>query len=244
MTESPWLDSSATLRWMSALAPTSIPRVGSSRMISSGAVASQRASSTFCWLPPERVPTRALGSAGRTPRARMYSVTTASYSARRSLRCQPRRAWMPSAMFSPTVRSATMPSACRFSEENAIRWPIACRGEAIRSRLAVELDLAGVGPVGAVEQPDQLGPSRSRGARRSRRPRRRRRRRRPAPGRRAGPRRSPAGRVSRSGRCRARRSPRWPRARRSRARPSWSPGRRGRGPWRSTRRRACRCGAR
>ena len=63
----------------------------------------------------------------------MYSVTTASYSARRSLRSQPRRAWMPSTMFSPTVRSATMPSACRSSDENAIRCPIACRGDAIRS---------------------------------------------------------------------------------------------------------------
>ena len=39
---------------ISALAPTSIPRVGSSRMMSLGCVTSQRASRTFCWLPPER----------------------------------------------------------------------------------------------------------------------------------------------------------------------------------------------
>ncbi len=61
MTESPAAESSATLRWMSAFAPTSMPRVGSSRMSSSGAVASQRARSTFCWLPPDRLPTTASG---------------------------------------------------------------------------------------------------------------------------------------------------------------------------------------
>ena len=40
-------------RWISPLAPTSMPRVGSSRIRMSGFIASQRASSTFCWLPPE-----------------------------------------------------------------------------------------------------------------------------------------------------------------------------------------------
>ena len=55
MTDRPCSESSATLRWMSAFAPTSMPRVGSSSTMSSGAVASQRASSTFCWLPPERL---------------------------------------------------------------------------------------------------------------------------------------------------------------------------------------------
>ena len=47
-------DSSATSRWISALAPTSMPRVGSSRISSRGSVISHRASSTFCWLPPLR----------------------------------------------------------------------------------------------------------------------------------------------------------------------------------------------
>jgi len=64
MTESPAAESSATLRWMSAFAPTSMPRVGSSRMSSSGAVANQRARSTFCWLPPDRVLTTESGFAG------------------------------------------------------------------------------------------------------------------------------------------------------------------------------------
>ena len=38
---------------ISCLAATSMPRVGSSRISRRGSVASQRASSTFCWLPPE-----------------------------------------------------------------------------------------------------------------------------------------------------------------------------------------------
>ena len=41
-------------RWISAFAPTSMPRVGSSRIRIFGLVSSQRAISTFCWLPPER----------------------------------------------------------------------------------------------------------------------------------------------------------------------------------------------
>ena len=46
-------------RWISALAPMSTPCVGSSRISTRGFVASQRASATFCWLPPESVPTGA-----------------------------------------------------------------------------------------------------------------------------------------------------------------------------------------
>jgi hypothetical protein len=41
---------------ISNFAATSMPRVGSSRINSFGSVASQRASSTFCWLPPDSSP--------------------------------------------------------------------------------------------------------------------------------------------------------------------------------------------
>ena len=41
-------------RWISDLAPTSMPRVGSSIIRMSGSVISQRETSTFCWLPPDR----------------------------------------------------------------------------------------------------------------------------------------------------------------------------------------------
>ena len=101
--------------------------------------------------------------------------------------CQPRRAWMPSTMFSPTVRSATMPSARRSSDENAIRCPIACRGERDPRGLAVDLDRARRRPGRRRRAAGRARCARSRGARRSRRPRRRRRRGRRAPARRAGP---------------------------------------------------------
>ena len=52
------------MRWISALAPTSMPRVGWSRMSTRGAGISHLASSTFCWLPPESVPVSLL-DAGR-----------------------------------------------------------------------------------------------------------------------------------------------------------------------------------
>ena len=43
--------------WTSALAPTSMPRVGSSKISTAGFMSSHLASITFCWLPPERSPT-------------------------------------------------------------------------------------------------------------------------------------------------------------------------------------------
>ena len=54
---------SITCCMISALAPTSMPRVGSSRISIRGSVASQRASSAFCWLPPESLRDRHLGVA-------------------------------------------------------------------------------------------------------------------------------------------------------------------------------------
>ena len=39
--------------WISVLVPTSMPRVGSSRIRKLGSVASHRARMAFCWLPPE-----------------------------------------------------------------------------------------------------------------------------------------------------------------------------------------------
>ncbi len=49
---------------ISCLAATSMPRVGSSRISSRGSVASQRASSAFCWLPPESMRDRRLDVGG------------------------------------------------------------------------------------------------------------------------------------------------------------------------------------
>ena len=49
--------SSLISRWISAFAPTSMPRVGSSMMRMRGSVASHFDRPTFCWLPPESFPT-------------------------------------------------------------------------------------------------------------------------------------------------------------------------------------------
>ena len=49
--------SSPTSSWTSALAPTSMPRVGSSRISTDGFTSSHLASITFCWLPPDRLAT-------------------------------------------------------------------------------------------------------------------------------------------------------------------------------------------
>ena len=56
--------------WISALAPTSMPRVGSSMMRMRGLVASHLASTTFCWLPPESWRTQLFGPAGADAEAR------------------------------------------------------------------------------------------------------------------------------------------------------------------------------
>src|SRR5437764_1106337 len=52
-TPTPSSASSRIRIWMSRFAPTSMPRVGSSRISSRGSMQSQRARITFCWLPPE-----------------------------------------------------------------------------------------------------------------------------------------------------------------------------------------------
>ena len=49
--------SSRRMRWISAFAPTSTPRVGSSRKMTRGLTDSILAIATFCWLPPESVET-------------------------------------------------------------------------------------------------------------------------------------------------------------------------------------------
>ena len=57
MIPSPEAASSEMIRCTSTLAPMSMPRVGSSRMRTVGFDASHLASTTFCWLPPERAAT-------------------------------------------------------------------------------------------------------------------------------------------------------------------------------------------
>ena len=106
-----------------------MPRVGSSRISSRGSVISQRASSTFCWLPPLRLRTGISGSAGRMLSALMYLSTSSSWRRRGIGRGQPRAACSARMMFSrtrqvarPGPRSGGSPSRTR------CRAPIAARG--------------------------------------------------------------------------------------------------------------------
>ena len=55
--------------WISDLEPMSTPRVGSSRRRTFGSVSSHFASTTFCWFPPESVPTACSSEASRMPSA-------------------------------------------------------------------------------------------------------------------------------------------------------------------------------
>ena len=59
--------------YISCLAPTSMPRVGSSSISSLGLVASHLASSTFCWLPPDSSITVFSGEVQTTFSCWMYS---------------------------------------------------------------------------------------------------------------------------------------------------------------------------
>jgi len=59
------------------LAPTSTPRVGSSSSSRRGSLSSSLANTTFCWLPPERLTTRAAGSLGRTSKRSSALATSA-----------------------------------------------------------------------------------------------------------------------------------------------------------------------
>ena len=76
--------SSRIRRMISAWAPTSMPRVGSSRISRRGSVASQRASSAFCWLPPDNSPIGRSGSGGRMSNSLMKRSAISSCSPRDS----------------------------------------------------------------------------------------------------------------------------------------------------------------
>ena len=57
MTAVPMSRSLITRLWMNSIDPTSTPRVGCAAMKSFSGRDSSRATITFCWLPPDRVPT-------------------------------------------------------------------------------------------------------------------------------------------------------------------------------------------
>src|SRR5699024_4957675 len=72
------------------LGPRSMLRVGSSSTSSRGRMASHRASSTFCWLPPESSPTTASAAPGSRSSRSSRCPSNASTSARATGVRQPR----------------------------------------------------------------------------------------------------------------------------------------------------------
>lgn len=124
------------MSWMiSACAPTSMPRVGSSRMRKRGEVASHRARITFCWLPPESSFTGFSMSVVRMSSA-LTKRSASSVCSRVDIRfSQPRRACKASEMFSRTERSPIMPSSFRSSGQRPKPKRIASRGDAILTGL-------------------------------------------------------------------------------------------------------------
>ena len=124
----------ATSDWISTRARMSTALVGSSSTIRRGRVASQRASSTFCWLPPESCSTGVAGSAGLIPSSSMKPATSSSRSARDTGRAQPRRDCRASTMLSRMLRPEITPSPRRSSLAIAMWWRSAAEGE--RSEIA------------------------------------------------------------------------------------------------------------
>ena len=71
--------------WMPAFAPTSMPRVGSSKIRTPGWIASHLASTTFCWLPPDRKRTSCSSGGAQLDRAGELLDATVPGSRRRLL---------------------------------------------------------------------------------------------------------------------------------------------------------------
>ncbi len=120
-TDRPFSASSPTRFWISTFAPTSMPRVGSSRTSTRGESASRRASSTFCWLPPDSVPAGRSRSGGRMSSASTQLAASSRCRAGRIRRRIPRSACSASVMFSWTLSSADDALGCAGSPRSRRR---------------------------------------------------------------------------------------------------------------------------
>src|SRR4051794_28430501 len=128
-TASPWPASSLISRCTSALVPTSMPRVGSSMISSLGSVASHLASTTFCWLPPDRKPTGSPRSCSLICRRCAQSAATRRSAPRPMTPSRPSRPSVVSVALRSIERS--MPSPCwrRSSGTSPMPAPIAALGD-------------------------------------------------------------------------------------------------------------------
>ncbi len=114
-TASPAAARSQSRRNTSALAPMSMPRLGSSSRITAGSVESILPMTTFCWLPPDSDPIAAPPPAVLMRTLRIASPTTARSRGRDSTSRRASAAMPGSDRFSPTDIVCTSPSRCRSS---------------------------------------------------------------------------------------------------------------------------------
>ena len=121
---------------------------------------SERASTTFCWLPPDSWPTGLSASGVAMPSALIISCASRSCSARESRRSQPRLVCSARMMFSRTVSSPNIPSALRSSGQNAMPRRSDWRRRVGRHRRAADLEPAGIAPDRAEHELGDLGAAR------------------------------------------------------------------------------------
>ena len=158
--------------WISAFAPTSTPRVGSSSSSTSGSRASALASTTFCWLPPDSRLTGPPSAPLIESRSRSSSTTERSRSPRR--RKPPRVSALEDAQGDVVVdgelEHQPFALAVLGDVEDALAHGRAGRAGVEPPRRRSE-HLAAVGVAGAEDRLGHLASARRRSARRGRRSR-------------------------------------------------------------------------
>ena len=168
-TPSPCAASSSMSAWISALAPTSMPRVGSSSSSTFGCRQSIRASSTFCWLPPDSSRTRWSGLEILIRSRRDEGVDElVAGAARRRTRPGSAAAGRPARCCRGPTGPAMMPSALRSSGTMPMPAPDGRgRRPAPRSAAPSDADRPGVDRVARRRSPwpSRCGPEPSRPAR-------------------------------------------------------------------------------
>src|SRR5262249_24433344 len=150
ITARPSRASRSMVAWTSALATTSMPRVGSSSTRIFGPTISERPSTTFCWLPPERLST---SWAGEEARIISPSIRRATWPRSRSASTKPRRQSPANALSDRLVRTesiGTSPRARRSSGAMAMPWLSARPGE----RTATDRPSTRISPASAGATPD------------------------------------------------------------------------------------------
>ncbi len=105
-----------------SIAPTSRPRVGWEATSTFGRWLSSRASTTRCWLPPDRL---RIGASGAAPWISNSAISSSARRRRRALLTNPKRATEPGrsmSRFSAIVMSSTHPESWRSSGITATPW--------------------------------------------------------------------------------------------------------------------------